>query len=282
MRNQVWRIWAAAKRFGGQERGVGLDQYLVSGSECESLTERMSTLESDGACKGEEPPPGETDFGKVKIARETVQHRSFGGAHSIECLEHLTVCVPIVNLQGEIELFGDTNVRLECLELGIPPRLWCAKKIKSSLTNRADLGFGSEGPNALEMLVQELLLLQGRGGIGMQGNCSSDALILFRESHSPITGVEISAHLDNAPNPNFTCQVEALLGREHFDTVFKLQVRVIVDDGKRQRLRRGGMLKVASLGRFAFADEFSRAHLLVVCFDAGEERLQLAEGATGL
>src|SRR5699024_8564287 len=71
----------------------------------------------DGAGEGEVPAPVHARAGELGVPGEAVQDGALRGAVRLEHLEHVAVGVPVVDLQGQVQLLGQGDVRAERVDL---------------------------------------------------------------------------------------------------------------------------------------------------------------------
>ena len=170
VRQQVRRVGAAAERHRGEEGCIRLGQQQAArrGRECRS--QGAGVLERDVAGEGHVPAVLGAEPGHLGVAGEAVEHGALGGADPEQGRDHLGVRVPVVDLQGEVVLLRDLDVRLERAVLGDQPRRSGAEEVEPGLANGDHARARREGGDLGERLIERPCLRVAGRLVGVDGD----------------------------------------------------------------------------------------------------------------
>ena len=167
------------------------------------------------------------------------------GAPTRRSVSHdLLVRVAVVDLQREVVLLRDRDVRLEGAHLrGAPRVVGGAVEVEPGLADGAHPRPSREFGDAGEVLVERAGDLELGRLVRVQRDGREHARLVGGELGAPARGRQIGAHLHDAAHADARRAVELLARLEGFDAVLDLEVRVVVVDRDDERLRQRRVLR---------------------------------------
>ena len=157
---------------------------------------------------------------------------------------------------------------------GLVPR---PEVVEARLPHRAHAGVAGELRDLRERLLELAALGQAGRVVGVQRHGAEQAgLGLDRRDREPGRG-DVAAHLDRAGHAHRLRRVHRLVDVHADQAVAEVEVRVVVHDGHRQRLRCGRVLETTLAARLLLAGVPARAAVVVRLLGGGA----VGEGGLG-
>ena len=112
----------------GEERGVGFDQDPFRLGDGQGGAQVGGVFEGQGPGEGHVPALAVADPGQLLPAGEAVEHHPVRGALLPQHLDDVVMGVPVMDLQGQPEAFGNIDVAAEGMALmGQPNHPRCGR-----------------------------------------------------------------------------------------------------------------------------------------------------------
>ena len=184
--------------------------------------------------------------------------------------DDVVVGVPVVDLQGRAEFAGESDVPAEGLLLRrVAGLVLRPEVVEARLSHRAHAGVAGELRDLRERLLELAALGQAGRVVGVQRHGAEQAgLGLDRRDREPGRG-DVAAHLDRAGHAHGLRRVHRLVDVHPDQAVAEVEVRVVVHDGHRQRLRCGRVLEATLAARLLLAGVPARAAVVVRLLGGG-------------
>ena len=177
-----------------------------------------------------------------------------GRADALQGSDDVVVRVAIVDLEGEIVLFGDLDVRLERAELRVTPGFVGAEEVEPRLADGAHPRPARELGDHLEGVVElSAGLVVGRVVRVDRDGCEHPRFD-GRHVGGPARRLDVVADLDDTAHADARRTVELLPVVERIVAVRDLQVRVVVVHAHHERLRQRRVGQIAAVRRVPVTD----------------------------
>src|SRR5450830_1175981 len=270
VRQEVRRVRPPAVRVGREVGRIGLDEDLAERDGPQGLTQGVVGTERHRAREGQVPAATRAVPCHRGVPREAVEHRPLRGAVPLEHLDDLLVRVAVVDLQREAELLRERDVRAEGLDLDRAAARTRTEVVEPGLADRAhpvvaardrrdrrdrvvEPDVMTRGRRRLEAVRRDLADTRVEDGLvrvdrdrSEQRDCGATRVHgrgRPQQTVRPRRSVEVAADLHDPGHPDGRSAVEVVVESTRAVRVVdrevehRLEMRVVVDDRRPQRLR---------------------------------------------